>query len=155
MSAQPESNEFDSGHEERLARNQALFREIDERIRSLSPAENAVRQKPKLLFFHSLRSGPSRRAEGYLAQVLQRGHNHDTFQVHRIAQEESPDIVERFRVAALPTLLIVEGKTIRGRLEGPRGARAIEQFLLPWLHTTDARARSHTVLESYGRGNSG
>jgi len=31
VSAQPESNEFDSGHEERLARNQALFREIDER----------------------------------------------------------------------------------------------------------------------------
>jgi thioredoxin-like negative regulator of GroEL len=104
-----------------------------------SPPESAVRHQPKLLFFHSPRSGPSRRAEGYLAQVLQRGHNHDTFQVHRIAQEEYPEIAQRFRVAALPTLLIVEGKAIRGRLEAPRSAKMIEQFLLPWLDATTAR----------------
>jgi hypothetical protein len=34
MSAQPESNEI--GREEKLAMNQALFREVNERIRSLS-----------------------------------------------------------------------------------------------------------------------
>jgi thioredoxin-like negative regulator of GroEL len=105
----------------------------------VSPPQDAIRHKSKLLFFHSLRSGPSRRAEGYLAQVLQRGHNHDTFQLHRITQEEYPEIAERFRVATLPTLLIVVDKVIRGRLEGPRNAKAIEHFLLPWLDATTAR----------------
>jgi len=111
----------------------------------LPPAHHSTGQKPKLLFFHSLRSGPSRRAEGYLAQVLQRGHNHDTFQLHRIAQEESPEVAERLRVVTFPTFLIVEGKAIRGRLEQPRGAKAIEQFLLPWLGASEARRRSRSI----------
>jgi thioredoxin-like negative regulator of GroEL len=108
-------------------------------------ADQSTGQKPKLLFFHSLRSGPSRRAEGYLAQVLQRGHNHDTFQLHRIAQEESPELAERLRIVTLPTFLIVEGKAIRGRLEQPRSAKAIEQFLLPWLGASEAPRRPKSI----------
>jgi thioredoxin-like negative regulator of GroEL len=110
-----------------------------------APSHTILHPKPRLLFFHSLRSGPSRRAEGYLAQVLQRGHNHDTFQLQRIAQEEHPELVERLRVVTLPTLLIVEGKAVRGRLERPQGARAIEQFLLPWLRASEARRRSRSI----------
>ena len=37
-----------------------------------------------LAFFFSPRSGRSRRAEGYLAEVLQRRRNHDTFKVVRV-----------------------------------------------------------------------
>jgi hypothetical protein len=34
----------------------------------------------------------------------------------------------------VPTLVVVEGKAIRGRLEQPRSCRDIEGFLSPWLN---------------------
>jgi len=93
-----------------------------------------TRSKPGLVFFHSAVSGSCRRVEGYLAQVLQRRRNHGTFKLYRVAQEERPDLVERFAVEELPTLVVVEGKRVRGRLERPRGCRDIEEFLAPWLN---------------------
>jgi thioredoxin-like negative regulator of GroEL len=90
--------------------------------------------KPGLVFFYSNVSGACRRAEGFLAQVLQRRQNHQTFQVYRVAQEERPDLAERFGVDELPTLLVVEEKKVRRRLEQPRGCRDIENFLAPWLN---------------------
>ena len=89
--------------------------------------------RPHLVLFHSLRSGKSRRVEAYLAQVLQRRHNHDTFQVSRVAQEERPDLLEKFGIALTPTLVVVEDRRIRGRLEIPRSSRQISSFLDPWL----------------------
>jgi thioredoxin-like negative regulator of GroEL len=89
--------------------------------------------QPQLLLFHSVRSGRSRRVEGYLAQVLQRRHNHDTFRYYRVAQEERPDLLDKFRIGSTPTLLVVEDKRIRARLESPRSSRQISSFLAPWL----------------------
>src|SRR5215218_4851451 len=90
--------------------------------------------KPGLVFFHSAISGQCRRTEGFLAQVLQRRRNHETFKLYRVAQEERPDLLERFEVETLPTLVVVEGKHVRARLERPRGCRDIEAFLAPWLN---------------------
>ena len=90
--------------------------------------------KPGLVFFHSTHSGSCRRAEGFLAQVLQRRRNHETFKLYRVAQEERPDLLARFEVETLPTLVVVEGKHVRGRLVKPRGCRDIEAFLQPWLN---------------------
>ena len=69
----------------------------------------------------------------YLAQVLQRRRNHGTFKVVPVAEEERPDLLERFKVHAVPTLVVVQGKSVAGRLERPRGCREIEGFLAPWL----------------------
>jgi len=33
----------------------------------------------------------------------------------------------------VPTLVVVDGRRVRGRLESPRGCRDIETFLAPWL----------------------
>jgi thioredoxin-like negative regulator of GroEL len=90
--------------------------------------------KPRLIFFHSELSGNCRRVEGFLAQVLQRRRNHETFRLYNVPQEQRPDLLERFDVAAVPTLVVVEGKAVRARLENPRGCREIERFLGPWLH---------------------
>jgi thioredoxin-like negative regulator of GroEL len=90
--------------------------------------------KPMLVFVHSELSGRCRRAEGYLAQVLQRRRNHETFRLHRLDATARPDLAERFRITTLPTLLIVEEKVVRGRLEDPRGCRDIAAFLEPWLN---------------------
>jgi thioredoxin-like negative regulator of GroEL len=93
-----------------------------------------VEEKPRLVFFHSGVSGHCRRVEGFLAQVLQRRRNHGTFKVLRVAEEERPDLLERFAVDEVPTIVIVEGKSVRARLARPRGCRDIEQFLAPWLN---------------------
>jgi thioredoxin-like negative regulator of GroEL len=106
-------------------------------VTSVAPAFDAPtspRTKPGLVFFHSTQSGSCRRAEGFLAQVLQRRRNHETFKLYRVASEERPDLIERFRIETLPTLLVLQGKHIRARLEKPRGCRDIEAFLQPWLN---------------------
>jgi thioredoxin-like negative regulator of GroEL len=90
--------------------------------------------KPGLVFFHSGVSGACRRAEGFLAQVLQRRRNHETFRLYRVSQEERPDLVEQFGITTMPTLVVVEEKTVRAKLERPRGCREIETFLAPWLN---------------------
>jgi len=90
--------------------------------------------KPGLVFFHSSLSGHCRRVEGFLAQVLQRRRNHETFRLYRVDDQERPDLIERFAVDELPTLVVVDGKQVQARLERPRGCRDIERFLAPWLH---------------------
>ena len=90
--------------------------------------------QPRLVFFHSALSGHCRRVEGFLAQVLQRRQNHGTFDVVRVAEEEHPDLLERFKIETVPTLVVVENKAVAARLERPRGCRDIEAFLAPWLH---------------------
>jgi thioredoxin-like negative regulator of GroEL len=89
--------------------------------------------KPRLVFFTSSVSGQCRRVEGYLAQVLQRRRNHGTFHLVVVDEGERPDLVRRFAVSSLPTLVVVEDRAEQARLEHPRGCRQIEQFLSPWL----------------------
>jgi thioredoxin-like negative regulator of GroEL len=89
--------------------------------------------RPRLVFFFSKQSGRCRRAEGFLAQVLQRRRNHETFTLYRVDAEERPELARRLHVGSVPTLVVVEGRRVRGRLESPRGCRDIETFLAPWL----------------------
>jgi thioredoxin-like negative regulator of GroEL len=89
--------------------------------------------RPRLLFFYSASCGRCRRVEGFLAQVLQRRHNHSTFSLYRIDREARPDLAERFGVAETPALLVVDGKRIEARLERPRGCVEIQTLLAPWL----------------------
>jgi thioredoxin-like negative regulator of GroEL len=93
----------------------------------------AEQQKPKLVFFLSGSSGQSRRVEGFLAQVLQRRRNHETFRIYRVDVEAEQDLVSRFGVKSVPALAVVEGKKVKSKLESPRGCREIEHFLAPWL----------------------
>jgi hypothetical protein len=90
--------------------------------------------RPMLLFFTSQTNGRCRRAEGFLAQVLQRRHNHDTFSLRFVDQVDRPDLIERFRVLKTPTLMVVSDKVVRATLVEPRGCDEIRAFLSPWLH---------------------
>ena len=89
--------------------------------------------KPQLVFFHAKSSGRCRRVDGFLAQVLQRRANHDTFRVYRVDVEQETALLDRFGVDTVATLIVVDDKRIRGRLEAPRGCREIEKLLAPWL----------------------
>jgi thioredoxin-like negative regulator of GroEL len=93
----------------------------------------AAEAKPQLVFVYRTSSGRCRRVEGFLAQVLQRRSNHETFKIYRIDADAEARLAERLKVEDVPTLLVVERKRVRARLEKPRGCRDIEQFLGPWL----------------------
>jgi thioredoxin-like negative regulator of GroEL len=90
--------------------------------------------KPRLLFFYTPTDGQARRAEGFLAQVLQRRKNHDTFVVHRLDVGEQAELAERLKVDVTPALVVVDGKRVQARLERPKGCADIQALLGPWLN---------------------
>jgi thioredoxin-like negative regulator of GroEL len=92
-----------------------------------------VAERPRLVFFFSRASGRSRRVEGYLSQVLQRRRNHESFRMYRVDVDAEPELVQRFGIGEVPTLVVVDGKRVSGRLTSPRGCRQIEELLAPWL----------------------
>lgn len=91
-------------------------------------------QKPRLVFFYSPHSGRCRRVEGFIAQVLQRRRNHDTFELVRVSIDRRPDLAEKFRVEQVPTICVVQGRKLRRTIVAPRGCRELERELEPWLH---------------------
>jgi thioredoxin-like negative regulator of GroEL len=98
-----------------------------------TPEQPADGQKPRLLFFYSPVEGASRRVDAFLAQVLQRRKNHETFQITRVDATKRTDLVERLRITSLPSLLVVDDRRVRARLERPRGCEDIQELLSPWL----------------------
>jgi thioredoxin-like negative regulator of GroEL len=90
-------------------------------------------ERPILIFFTSDTNGRCRRAEGFLAQVLQRRHNHETFALRFVEEGDHPELIDRFQVETTPTLMVVADKVVRGRLVEPRGCEEIQAFLAPWL----------------------
>ena len=100
---------------------------------TVSPVDPVSATRPRLIFFTSSLSGQCRRVEGFLAQVLQRRRNHSTFRILLVDEGERPDLVERFGVEGFPTIVVVEDRTVRARLDKPRGCREIERLLRPWL----------------------
>lgn len=86
-----------------------------------------------LVVFHSTTSGLCRRLDALLAQVLQRGRNHRTFTVRRVSAEERPDLHRRFGIEIVPTLVVVEERRVRARLDGPGSTAELRDFLAPWL----------------------
>ena len=91
-------------------------------------------ERPLLLLFANRTSGQARRLEGFVSHVLQRRHNHDTFRFRIVLEEERPDIFQRLRVTEVPTLLVVDDKKVRRRLEGYARPHEVEHTLHPWLH---------------------
>ena len=102
---------------------------------SFVPAPSTVEEhrRPRLVFFYSVKSGRCRRAEGFLAQVLQHRRNHETFELVRVSVDSRPDLAERFRIESVPTIVVVDGRRVKGRIVAPSGCHAIEEFLGPWL----------------------
>ena len=66
--------------------------------------------------------------------MLQRRRNHQSLRLCRIEAEQRPDLVERFRVDAIPALIVVADKRVRARLSAPRGCKEISETLAPWLN---------------------
>jgi thioredoxin-like negative regulator of GroEL len=83
--------------------------------------------KPLLVFFSSERSGPARRMESLLAHLARK--ERTRLRVMRVDVDDQPDLAERFRVIAVPTLVLVNGKRVVDRLDGRASAPKIEGML--------------------------
>src|SRR3954466_13961602 len=99
-----------------------------------TPAVVSEITRPRLVLFHSKFCGRCRRVVGLIAQVLQRRRNHGTFALVQIDADERVDLVEKFRIEEIPTLLVVADKRVQGRLTLPKGCTEIEELLAPWLN---------------------
>ena len=97
------------------------------------PAPEQVDGRPRLVFFYGRTSGLSRRVDAYLAQVLQRHRNHSTFSLIRIEVGANRRLAERFEIAEVPTLVVIDGRRVSARIVAPRDRLTIERALSPWL----------------------
>jgi thioredoxin-like negative regulator of GroEL len=107
---------------------------VSARPATAAAEQAATSSRPRLVFFYSERSGKSRRAEGFLAQVLQRRQNHNTFDLVRVSVDQRPDLARKFRIDQVPTLCVIEDHCLRKRIAAPRGCRQLESELAAWLH---------------------
>jgi thioredoxin-like negative regulator of GroEL len=87
--------------------------------------------RPLLVFFGATHSGPARRMESLVAHLARK--ERARLRVQEIDVDEQPELAERFRVTTVPTLALVKGKRVVGRLEGRVSAPRIEQMLEPHL----------------------
>jgi thioredoxin 1 len=87
--------------------------------------------RPLLVFFCSERSGPARRMESLLAHLARK--ERARLRVLRVDVDQQPALAERFRVSDVPTLVLVRGKRVVGRLEGRVSQPRIEAMLEPHL----------------------
>src|SRR5215471_1577686 len=99
------------------------------------PVQRA-QERPRLVFFYSPLSGRCRRVEGFIAQVLQRRRNHDTFELVRVSVERRPDLAEKFRIDEVPTICVVEGRKLKRQMAAAVAAREQRRLAMstasPW-----------------------
>jgi thioredoxin 1 len=102
------------------------------------PEENHVTDEaqPLLVFFCSEQSGPARRMESLLAHLARK--ERTRLRIMRVDVEQQPELAARFRVAAVPTLVLVKGRRVVDRLEGRVSQPRIESMLEPHLPTAIA-----------------
>lgn len=87
--------------------------------------------RPLLVFFCSERSGPARRMESLLAHLARK--ERSRLRVMCVDVDEQPELAQRFKVSAVPTLVLVSGKRVVDRLDGRASAPKIESMLEPHL----------------------
>lgn len=83
--------------------------------------------KPLLVFFWSERSGPARRMESLLAHLARK--ERDRVRVMRIDVDDQPELAVRFRIDAVPALVLVKNKRVVDRIDGRASAPKIESML--------------------------
>ena len=94
--------------------------------------------KPLLVFFTSERSGPARRMESLLAHLARK--ERTRVRIMRVEVEEQPELAEKFRVEAVPTLVLVMRKKVVERIDGRASAPKIEAMLARRLPAAAAAA---------------
>jgi thioredoxin 2 len=85
------------------------------------------------MYFTSARSGPARRVESLLDQVLQERRNHEAFDRTVVDVDDDQSAAERYAVDAVPTILVLENGEEMCRIDGRPSVAALREALSPWL----------------------
>jgi thioredoxin-like negative regulator of GroEL len=85
------------------------------------------------MYFTSRRSGPARRVESLLDQVLQERRNHDAFERTVVDVDTNVAMADQYAVDDVPTILVVEGGREVCRIGGRPSVAALREALSPWL----------------------
>ena len=84
-----------------------------------------------LAFFRSECSGPARRMDSLIAHLARK--ERARLRVTVVDVDRQREIAERFRVTAVPTLVLISDRQVVGRLEGRASAPRINRMLAPYL----------------------
>jgi thioredoxin-like negative regulator of GroEL len=87
--------------------------------------------RPLLVFFTSERSGPARRMESLLAHLARK--ERLRLRISRVDIDRRPELAEKFDVGEVPTLVLVKGQRVVGRLPGRASAPQIQAMVAPHL----------------------
>lgn len=90
-----------------------------------------VDTRPMLVFFRSSRSGPARRMESLLSHLERK--ERSRLRVLHVDIDTRADLASKFKVEAVPTLVLVKDKRVVARLDGRASAPKIERMLEPHL----------------------
>jgi thioredoxin-like negative regulator of GroEL len=87
--------------------------------------------RPHLLFFTNVRSGPGRRMESLLAQVARK--ERERLRVSRVDSDRVVKLTQRLAVSEIPTLVLLVAGSPVARIDGRASAPQIERMLAPHL----------------------
>ncbi|MGZ4387260.1 MAG: thioredoxin family protein [Gaiellaceae bacterium] len=93
--------------------------------------DEKVDDRPLLVFFSSVRSGPARRMDSLLDHIARKERRRLRFL--RVDADENPAVAERFAVADVPAIVVVRDKRVVARIVGKTSAPSIERALEPFL----------------------
>ena len=96
--------------------------------------------RPVLLFFSNRRSGPARRMSSLVAWI--RVTEKKRLRVVEVDADANPSLAEVLRVSVVPTLVLVRGAKILGRLEGRVTGREITRLIGPHVDGSASNAAS-------------
>jgi thioredoxin 2 len=80
-----------------------------------------------LVFFTRSTSGPARRMESLLAHVARK--ERDRLRVRRVDADENPELLAKFAVEEVPSLVLVIDQRVADRIDGRANMPQIEQLL--------------------------
>ena len=84
-------------------------------------------QKPILLFFTRRTSGPARRMESLIAHIARKERQRLT--VLSVDADQNSELAERLAIEQIPTLVLVQGRSPIGRLEGRATGGQIDDLI--------------------------
>lgn len=91
---------------------------------------------PMLVFFTRATSGPARRMESLLAHVQRK--ERGRLRVRRVDADEHPELLEKFAVEEVPSLVLVIDQRVVDRIDGRANMPQIEELLEQHLPETVA-----------------
>jgi thioredoxin-like negative regulator of GroEL len=88
-------------------------------------------ERPLLLFFSNRRSGPARRMASLVAWV--RVTEKKRLRVVEVDADEHAELADALEVSTVPTLVLLRGRKILGRLDGRATGNDITRLIGPHL----------------------